>query len=387
MRRVHRWFGLLALVAALLPHTAAAHPAALSAGAVVALKGTPHIWVADSSSVLHWGGDTRAIAGKTINWGDRTEVTAEQLRAFQIGDPWLSAGLVKIGDPIYFAKWEASDPVPTLLHIQSIADVELFGINGSNYGAMVLDQAAWEQKYAFRAGALTKGVLAAATQGATTAQAAPTAAPAAAPARPNTPQLVVPTQALLGARGISDGSGWIVGEVRNDGGADACGYTVSATLTDSGGAIVAAERQDYYWRTPAGASYPFELSLRSVPTYKNMEVRATPKDSCFYAPLSAAVTNVREDKQELLGRVISQRFHALGTVKNDGTRAVKSLRVIVEFLDGSNNICDVMEYGQANVDQLAPGQSTVFDVESTLASLNARVTSIKSARAFAFASN
>ena len=52
----------------------------------------------------------------------------------QRGDPWLSSGLPKIGEPIYLSKWEDSDPAPTLLHIQSIADVELFvdGIRVNN---------------------------------------------------------------------------------------------------------------------------------------------------------------------------------------------------------------------------------------------------------------
>ena len=27
-------------------------------------KGTPHLWFADEHGVLHWGGDTRALAGQ-----------------------------------------------------------------------------------------------------------------------------------------------------------------------------------------------------------------------------------------------------------------------------------------------------------------------------------
>ena len=44
-------------------------------GAVVALEGTPHLWIADEQGVLHWGGDTRALAGRHINWSARTEVS------------------------------------------------------------------------------------------------------------------------------------------------------------------------------------------------------------------------------------------------------------------------------------------------------------------------
>ena len=44
-------------------------------------------------------------------------------------------------------KWETEWEYPKLLHIQSIADMELFGINASNYGRFVLDKVAWEARY------------------------------------------------------------------------------------------------------------------------------------------------------------------------------------------------------------------------------------------------
>lgn len=112
--------------------------------------------------MLHWAGDTRAPAGRYIDWNNRTEVTLEQLKSYRIGDPWLSAGLLKAGDPIYLVKWESDQAEPTLLHIQSIADVELFGINGTNYGAMVLHEETWAGRFGFTPGRLNKGVLASA---------------------------------------------------------------------------------------------------------------------------------------------------------------------------------------------------------------------------------
>lgn len=152
----------LALVLALaaLPVAQAQQP--FAHGAVVALQGTPHLWIADAQGVLHWGGDTRALAGKYINWGDRTTVSLERLRTLPMGDPWLSAGLLKEGDPIYLVKWETEWPLPRLLHIQSIADVELFGINGDNYGNFVLDVATWEARYGISVAGLERGVLPAA---------------------------------------------------------------------------------------------------------------------------------------------------------------------------------------------------------------------------------
>ena len=130
-------------------------------GAVVALQGTPHLWIADEQGTLHWGGDTRALAGKHVNWDDRTEVSLDRLRTLPVGDPWLSAGLLKDGDPIYLVKWERDWAQPRLLHIQTIADVELFGINDRNYGIFVLDKAAWEARYGVPIGLLaTEDVLA-----------------------------------------------------------------------------------------------------------------------------------------------------------------------------------------------------------------------------------
>ena len=132
-------------------------------GAVVALRGTPHLWIADQQGVLHWAGDTRALAGRHVRWDSRIEVTLAQLQGLNRGDPWLSAGLLKDGDPIYLVKWETEWPQPRLFHIQSIGDVELFGINGSNYGNFVLDLATWEQRFGISAAGLQRSTLPAAT--------------------------------------------------------------------------------------------------------------------------------------------------------------------------------------------------------------------------------
>ena len=140
---------------------------AFAHGAVVALQGTPHLWFADEHGVLHWGGDTRALAGKHIAWSNRVEVSLDQLRTLPVGDPWLSAGLLKDGDPIYLVKWETDWPQPQLLHIQSIKDVELFGINGSNYGKFVIEKNEWERRFGISAAGLQRGVLASAIAPAT----------------------------------------------------------------------------------------------------------------------------------------------------------------------------------------------------------------------------
>jgi hypothetical protein len=112
-------------------------------------------------------------------------VALAEVRALRRGDPWLSAGLVKLGDPIYFPKWETDAARPTLLHISAIGDVELFGIDATNYGTYVLDQVAWEQRQGFPAGDLPRGTLAPATRGPTDGSASPP--PAATPPPPAGP--------------------------------------------------------------------------------------------------------------------------------------------------------------------------------------------------------
>ena len=107
---------------------------------------------------------TRALlAGRYINWNTRVEVSLEQLRTLPGGDPWLSAGLLKDGDPIYLVKWETDWAEPQLFHIQSIGDVELLGINASNYGAFVLERPAWESRFGFSAADLQRSTLSEAT--------------------------------------------------------------------------------------------------------------------------------------------------------------------------------------------------------------------------------
>ena len=171
-------FATLLLLATAFPAAAEAlGQAALSHGALIGLAGTAHLWIADESGVLHWAGDTRALDGKSVSWGSRRDVSLSELLTLRRGAPWLSAGLLKDGDPIYFVKWETSDAAPQLLHIQSIDDVRLFGIDADNYGQFVLDRAAWEQRFGLSATSLRRGTLASAvsTTGSTTTSSTPAA--------------------------------------------------------------------------------------------------------------------------------------------------------------------------------------------------------------------
>src|SRR5829696_1140241 len=117
---------------------ASAQQCSFAPGSVVQLAGTPHLFIADAQGTLHWGGATRGLAGKTIEWSNRCNIGLDALRAAPRGDPWLSSGLPQIGEAIFLSKWEDTEAAPTLLHIQSIPDVELFGITSANYLNFVL---------------------------------------------------------------------------------------------------------------------------------------------------------------------------------------------------------------------------------------------------------
>src|SRR5438067_2307964 len=73
-------------------------------GAVVGLQGTPHLWIADEAGLLHWGGDTRALTHRFVDWSARAYVSLNTLQTLTRGDPYLTAGLLKDGEPIYLVK-------------------------------------------------------------------------------------------------------------------------------------------------------------------------------------------------------------------------------------------------------------------------------------------
>ncbi len=131
------------------PRVGAATSLDLPPGTPVYLRDTSHIYLVGTDRQLHWLGDTRALEGKAVRWDQPQTWRYSQLARAPLGDPYLSAGLLKDGDPIYLVKWEHDWAVPKLLHIPSIRDVEVFGINGSNYGRFVMDRARWEAKYGF----------------------------------------------------------------------------------------------------------------------------------------------------------------------------------------------------------------------------------------------
>lgn len=283
-------------------------------GAVVALEGTPHLWIADSQGVLHWGGDTRALAGRHINWGSRTEVSLERLRALPKGDPWLSTGLLKQGDPIYLVKWESDWTLPRLLHIQSIADVEIFGINETNYGNFVLDVATWQARYGIAVASLQRAEL-------------PPAVPSMgmAPAAPATPGMAAPTDVPYQSITGYDGGGGVLnlprGLVRLNlefGGWGAGPVTVTYRIgTQAPIALINNQRVPFYQELdlniPHAAPYTFQVdSVRDWRIWVGLEpgLPSVPK------PLANCRTNMRWHRTD--DGVHRARYDCAGTLL-DGT--------------------------------------------------------------------
>ena len=156
---------LALLVVAPAPVAAQTAPAALGVGpfakgTVVALRGTPHLWFVDGLGTLHWASDIRALANRDITPGSRVEVTREQLMTLPRGEPWLSTAFVSIGEAIYAGSWAPNAAAPALLRVQSPADLQLLGVESSNYRTVVLERAAWEQRFGMSLDRLTRGELA-----------------------------------------------------------------------------------------------------------------------------------------------------------------------------------------------------------------------------------
>jgi hypothetical protein len=122
-------------------------PRPIAAGDVLTLGQTPHLWIVDGQAIARFAGDPRALAGLPIDWATSRDVTAAELGALARGGPRLSAALVRIGDAIYAPGFADADGPPTLYHVGSAADLAFLGVDAANYGQLVLEQGAWEQRY------------------------------------------------------------------------------------------------------------------------------------------------------------------------------------------------------------------------------------------------
>ena len=49
---------------------------------------------------------------------------------------------------MYLPQWDAGGGPPAMLRLRSLDDLALLGVDAANYGDLVLDAAAWEQRYA-----------------------------------------------------------------------------------------------------------------------------------------------------------------------------------------------------------------------------------------------
>jgi hypothetical protein len=135
------------------------------AGQVIAMKDSDHLWLAGDDGKYHWVGDSQALQGKSILWSERHVVDLSEIYDANAkgtaGDPYLSTSLIMWQGKLWLPKWEQGQAMPTLLHIPSIEDVQLFGINGGNYGRLVKQPADWEREFGrgLRVSDLAQGAL------------------------------------------------------------------------------------------------------------------------------------------------------------------------------------------------------------------------------------
>ena len=147
-------------------------------GQVIALGGgSPHLWIGGEDGKYHWAGDSRALQGKNVLWSTVHYISAAELQDANnrgtIGDPYLSLPLLLRSGDVFLPKWEQDQARPTLLHIRSIADVQVFGVNGSNYGRLVKSTSDWERETGLRAADLPTGALEPAVAGPSSPPTAP----------------------------------------------------------------------------------------------------------------------------------------------------------------------------------------------------------------------
>lgn len=184
---------LIALLLSALPTAASTLPPGYIDGDLVAISGTPHLYLVNDGK-LRWLADTRAAAQLTINWVWRHEVTAAQLDTWRttglLGDPLLSFPLVRQDPPppgvaccpIYLVKQESDDAQPMLFRINSRRDIELFGITTQNYQQLVVEALQFQEQYGYAVSDLAQADLAPLTP-----------APAATP----TPEIATATEVPL----------------------------------------------------------------------------------------------------------------------------------------------------------------------------------------------
>jgi hypothetical protein len=124
-------------------------PLQLVPAEVVAVSGTPNLYLADAQGMAHFTSDPIALADQTVNWNERTDITPDQVELLPLGAPYLSMALVQIGHDIYLPQWNPTfhPTMPTLQRVQSPHDLAMLGIDASNYGQYVLDSRTWEQRY------------------------------------------------------------------------------------------------------------------------------------------------------------------------------------------------------------------------------------------------
>jgi hypothetical protein len=152
-------FALLAIAIAVPPLWSRPDAQRIGHGEIVLLRGTPHYWVADERGVLHWPGDTRALAGRYVRWDRVRELSAEQLERLPRGEPWLPSPVAFVrasspgqrgaaagaGGAIYLVRWHTGMRWPALLRLPPLESLAPFGITPDLVSRLSIDDDTWER--------------------------------------------------------------------------------------------------------------------------------------------------------------------------------------------------------------------------------------------------
>jgi hypothetical protein len=365
---------LVAIFSGVTPSRAQSPPA----GAIVALAGTPHLWVSGEDGLFHWVGDTRALGKQSVDWGNRREVSLVELRTLARGEPWLSAGIVEtIGrDTLHWlVKWETDWEDPQLLLIDSAGDSELFGITDQAIlRKLAVPFSAWERQFNKQVVQLQRGKV--------TSPAMQLVAPLAPPViGPLGPRLSVASKTLAYYPGFQDHPVPRISiQIRNDGDTRACGATVSISLVTASGAVRDTQTIPHSFEIPPGGSVPFTYSWNGAPEHAEVRVAVTPgSGSCSRFWRALATSGV-----QLTGGADPPRppvSSVTGPLVND-TAAPFHVIVLVAFYGADGALIDTWtDYGPDFTwsSPLLPGRPRMFTGRTS-------ASGISEARAFAFRS-
>ena len=151
------------------PQQAAGHalaaPATDDSPRLYTVIGTPHTWLMDDQGVLHWVGDSIALARTLYPAREYTldepldpqtqrslagpiAIHYSDVLATPRGAPLLSTSFVRGGGgEVYYPRWDALGGDPVMLRVTRPEDLEVLGVEPTRAGGQVVPSQDWEAQY------------------------------------------------------------------------------------------------------------------------------------------------------------------------------------------------------------------------------------------------